>query len=126
MQIWEYFQRRELIELVDVSLEGKYDAEEACRLFKIGLLCTQDAPKLRPAMSTVVKMLTGEIGFDEKKITAPGLISDLSEVTIRNTNTDARTTSTDKDLYSSSDSVNNSTFSSGATLTFTPVYERSI
>uniref|UniRef100_A0A803N826 Protein kinase domain-containing protein n=1 Tax=Chenopodium quinoa TaxID=63459 RepID=A0A803N826_CHEQI len=131
-RIWEYYQRKELVELVDESLEGHYDVEEACRFLKIGLLCTQDAPKLRPAMSTVVKMLTGEKCIAEMKITAPGLLSDLSEVTIRNThdNTDTRTTSVDKALYSSSDSMNNSTFSSGAstsaTLTFTAVKERSL
>lgn len=130
---WEYYQRRELVELVDESLDGIYDVEETCRFLKIGLLCTQDAPKLRPAMSTVVKMLKGEMGIDEMKITAPGLISDLSEVTIRNpgNNTNAKNASPpDKDLYSSSDSTNNSTFSSGAstsaTMTFTAVYERSI
>ncbi|KAL2943547.1 Cold-responsive protein kinase 1 [Bienertia sinuspersici] len=49
---WESYQRKELVWLVDESLEGLYDAEEACRFLKIGLLCTQDAPKLRPAMST--------------------------------------------------------------------------
>ncbi|GMQ07470.1 hypothetical protein CsSME_00051645 [Camellia sinensis var. sinensis] len=45
--------RSELVGLVDTSLNGDFDAEEACRYLKIGLLCTQDAPKLRPSMSTV-------------------------------------------------------------------------
>lgn len=128
---WECYQRRELVGLVDESMEGNYDAEEACRFLKIGLLCTQDAPKLRPVMSTVVKMLTGEICIDEMNITAPGLISDLSEVRIRKTqdDSDAKTPATYKDAYASSDSMNNSTYSSGAstsaTMTFTAVYERS-
>lgn len=131
-QVWEHYQQKELIALVDESLEGNYDAEEACRFLKIGLLCTQDGPKLRPAMSTVVKMLMGEMSIDEVKITAPGLISDLFDVRIGNPqdNNNAKVASTDKDLYSSSDSMNNTTFSSGAstsaTMTFTAVYDRSI
>ncbi|XP_010694850.2 cold-responsive protein kinase 1 [Beta vulgaris subsp. vulgaris] len=131
-RVWEHYQQKELIALVDESLEGNYDAEEACRFLKIGLLCTQDGPKLRPAMSTVVKMLMGEMSIDEVKITAPGLISDLFDVRIGNPqdNNNAKVASTDKDLYSSSDSMNNTTFSSGAstsaTMTFTAVYDRSI
>ncbi|XP_057515310.1 cold-responsive protein kinase 1 [Amaranthus tricolor] len=121
---WEHYQKNELVALIDDTLEGKYDVEEACKFLKVGLLCTQDAPKLRPSMSTVVKMLTGVVSIDEMKITAPGLISDLSELVVRNPR-DPKTVFTD-----SSDSMNNSTFSSGAstsaTLTFTAVYERSI
>lgn len=123
-QTWEHYQKNELVALIDDTLEGKYDVEEACKFLKVGLLCTQDAPKLRPSMSTVVKMLTGVVSIDEMKITAPGLISDLSELVVRNPR-DPKTVFTD-----SSDSMNNSTFSSGAstsaTLTFTAVYERSI
>ena len=119
--------------LVDQSLDSKCDVDEACRFLKIGLLCTQDAPKLRPIMSTVVKMLTGEISIQETTITAPGLISDLSDLKVRDSHDDrpsAKTASSDPSIFSSSDSVKNSTFSSrestGATFNFTPVYERSV
>uniref|UniRef100_A0A7C9AHE2 Protein kinase domain-containing protein n=1 Tax=Opuntia streptacantha TaxID=393608 RepID=A0A7C9AHE2_OPUST len=130
---WEYYQRGELVALVDQSLDRDCDVDEACKFLKIGLLCTQDAPKLRPVMSTVVKMLTGEISIDETKITAPGLISDLSDLKVRGSQDDkpnAETASFDPNTFSSTDSVKNSTFSSrestGATFNFIPVYERSV
>jgi len=121
------------VALVDQSLDRDCDVDEACKFLKIGLLCTQDAPKLRPVMSTVVKMLTGEISIDETKITAPGLISDLSDLKVRDSQDDkpnAETASFDPNTFSSTDSVKNSTFSSrestGATFNFIPVYERSV
>ncbi|PRQ53970.1 hypothetical protein RchiOBHm_Chr2g0172421 [Rosa chinensis] len=46
---------------------------------KIGLLCTQDKPKLRPSMSTVVKMLTGETDVDDEKIDKPGMLSEFMD-----------------------------------------------
>ncbi|XP_020532916.1 cold-responsive protein kinase 1 isoform X2 [Jatropha curcas] len=80
---WELYERRELVGLVDTSLNGDFDAEEACRFLKIGLLCTQDAPRLRPSMSTVVKMLTGEKEVNDSKITKPGLITDFMDLKVR-------------------------------------------
>lgn len=63
---------------MDASLEGDLDMEEASKYIKICFLCTQEMPKLRPSMSTVVRMLTGEMEVDEKMISKPGLISELS------------------------------------------------
>ncbi|CAN1301353.1 Cold-responsive protein kinase 1 [Linum perenne] len=80
---WYLYERKELIALVDMSLDGDFDPEEACRYLKIGLLCTQDSPKLRPIMSTVVKMLTGEKEVDDTMITKPGLISDFMDLKVR-------------------------------------------
>ncbi|CAF2083565.1 unnamed protein product [Brassica rapa] len=80
---WELYERNELVDLVDAGLNGVFDAEEACRYLKIGLLCTQDSPKLRPTMSTVVKLLTGEKDIDTRKITRPGLISDFMDLKVR-------------------------------------------
>lgn len=128
MQTWELYERRELVALVDTELNGDFDAEEACKFFKIGLLCTQDTPKLRPSMSTVVKLLTGERGVDDDKITKPGLISDFMDLKVRGPSkikSDINYTS------SGSDNLDISTLSSGtsttcATTTFTAVYDRSI
>ncbi|KAL8161395.1 hypothetical protein V2J09_012884 [Rumex salicifolius] len=53
-----------------------------CRFLKIALLCTQDNPKLRPSMGSVVKMLTGEISIGKEKIQKPGLVSDLMELKV--------------------------------------------
>lgn len=119
--------------LVDESLGGVFDPEEACRFLKVSLLCTQDAPKLRPAMSTVVKILTGDIDVVEMEITAPGLISDLFDVKVldpRNDKHNATTSSYDNSTFSSLDTMQNSTFVSGAstgpTLTLTAAYDQSI
>ena len=82
-QAWKLYERNELVDLVDTGLDGLFDVEEACRYLKVGLLCTQDSPKLRPKMSTVVKLLTGTKNIDNKKITRPGLISDFMDLKVR-------------------------------------------
>ncbi|KAL8142286.1 hypothetical protein V2J09_015318 [Rumex salicifolius] len=79
---WDYYERNELALLIDDALNGCYDGEEACKYLKIALLCTQDNPKLRPSMSTVVKMLTGEVDIGNEEIQRPGLISDLTELKV--------------------------------------------
>ncbi|KAK4771496.1 hypothetical protein SAY87_032028 [Trapa incisa] len=80
---WEFYEQRELVGLVDAALNGDFDAEEACRFLKVGLLCTQDTPNKRPSMSAVVKMLTGEQQIDDRKIRRPVLISDFMDLKIR-------------------------------------------
>ncbi|XP_010537769.1 PREDICTED: putative serine/threonine-protein kinase [Tarenaya hassleriana] len=84
---WELYERNELVFLVDSALNGDFDAEEACRFMKVGLLCTQDSPKLRPSMSSVIKLLTGQKEVDYRKITRPGLISDFMDVKVRGAET---------------------------------------
>lgn len=126
---WLLHERKELVGLVDTSLNGDFDPEQACKFLKIGLLCTQDAPKLRPSMSTVVKMLTGIIDIDDSKITKPGLISDFMDLKVRNS---PKPTTDSKYNYASSGSENtmeNTTLTSGvssATVTFTSAYDPSI
>lgn len=68
--------------LVDPSLNNEFDPKEASRFIKVGLLCTQDKPKIRPAMSKVVKMLTGQMDADGV-IMKPGIISDIMDLKIR-------------------------------------------
>ncbi|KAJ6376326.1 hypothetical protein OIU76_025459 [Salix suchowensis] len=75
-RVWEFYQKQELVNLVDTSVGGNYDVEEACNYLKIGLLCTQDVPKQRPSMSTVVLMLMGEIEVSDK-ISRPGMLSEF-------------------------------------------------
>lgn len=83
LQVWELHKRRELVGLAEASLNGDFDAEVACRFLKVGLLCTQDNPRHRPSMSTVVKMLTGEQHVDGSKIKKPVLISDFLGLRVR-------------------------------------------
>lgn len=124
---WEHYKQRELVGLVDISLNGHFDAEEACKFLKVGLLCTQDTSKLRPSMSSVVKMLTGEMDVDESKITKPGMISDFMDLKIREQkggDIDTRTSSS-YNASSASDSQGN-TMSNATTSTFTVKYDQSL
>ncbi|CAA3024062.1 serine threonine- kinase [Olea europaea subsp. europaea] len=129
---WQLHERREIVSLVDTALNGDFDPEQACRFLKIGLICTQDFPKLRPSMSTVVQMLTREKDFDENKITKPGLITDLMDLNIKSApKTKAQINHSPSNFVSSgSDNLDSSTLSPGpssqATFTFTEVYDRSV
>ncbi|CAL9122774.1 unnamed protein product [Musa textilis] len=79
---WALYERGELLSIVDTSLGDDFDAEEACRFIKIALVCTQDAPRLRPSMPAVVRMLRGESNVSTE-ITKPGLITDLMDLKVR-------------------------------------------
>ncbi|KAL5715972.1 non-specific serine/threonine protein kinase [Ranunculus cassubicifolius] len=120
---WALHERRELVMIVDTDLDGQFDAEEACRFLKIGLLCTQDSPKLRPSMSSVVKMLTGKVSVDDKVVTKPGLISDFMDLKIRDDQKEKNNGS--KDTSSTSSGSRATTETSAATMSFTAVYDRS-
>lgn len=132
-RIWGVYERNELVTLVDTALDGIFDAEEACRFLKIGLLCTQDAPRRRPTMSTVVKMLVGTVQFDDSEITKPGLITDFMELKVKppgKSKPEDKNNMFDNTMTSSSDNLDNSTISfdasTCATMTFTAIYDRSI
>lgn len=80
LQTWSLFQRGELEKLVDPSVDEDLDIEEACRFLKVGLLCTQDITKLRPTMTTAMRMLKGEVDVDSTEISKPAVIQDLMQV----------------------------------------------
>ena len=112
LQAWDLYERRELVALVDTALDGDFDAEEACRFLKIGLLCTQDNPKLRPSMSTVVRMLTGQRDLDESKIMKPGLISDFMDLKVRAPSNTKASATTSFNPFSGSEMQDSSILSS--------------
>ncbi|KAF9587455.1 hypothetical protein IFM89_002636 [Coptis chinensis] len=62
------------LELVDPILNS-FNEEEAIRLLGVGLLCTQASPTMRPAMSRVVAMLTGDIEVSTVA-SRPGYLTD--------------------------------------------------
>ncbi|XP_062096121.1 probable LRR receptor-like serine/threonine-protein kinase At1g07650 isoform X3 [Humulus lupulus] len=70
---WALFlqQKGDIMELVDPKLGSKFKKEEAKRMIKVALLCTNPSPSLRPTMSTVVTMLEG-------RTTIPELVMDSS------------------------------------------------
>ncbi|KAI3466351.1 hypothetical protein Pfo_023014 [Paulownia fortunei] len=129
---WKLYERKELVALVDTSLNGDFDAEQACTFLKIGLLCTQDSPKLRPSMSTVVQMLTGEKDVEENTITKPGLISDFMDLKIRSDPKPRLDINYTSSNYNSSgpDTLESTTLtsapSSQSTTMFTRVCDRSV
>ncbi|XP_050370829.1 probable LRR receptor-like serine/threonine-protein kinase At1g56130 [Argentina anserina] len=57
---WNLHENKRELDLVDSRL-SEFNEVEARRIINIGLLCTQSSPNLRPAMSRVSGMLTGDI-----------------------------------------------------------------
>ncbi|XP_059435608.1 probable leucine-rich repeat receptor-like serine/threonine-protein kinase At3g14840 [Corylus avellana] len=54
-----------LMELVDPKLGSGLKKEEAIRMIKVALLCTNASPAFRPTMSAIVSMLEGQTIVDE-------------------------------------------------------------
>ncbi|KAJ6805283.1 putative LRR receptor-like serine/threonine-protein kinase isoform X2 [Iris pallida] len=71
---WHLHENNRELELVDPSLSS-YDQREAARLIGIALLCTQASPMLRPYMSRVVAMMTGDIEVSEVTV-KPGYLTE--------------------------------------------------
>ncbi|PSS04864.1 LRR receptor-like serine/threonine-protein kinase [Actinidia chinensis var. chinensis] len=61
-------------ELVDPKLGGEVNQEEAERMIKVALLCTNASPSLRPTMLEVVSMLEGQTSI-------PGVVPEASSYT---------------------------------------------
>ncbi|KAK1557648.1 hypothetical protein Q3G72_028744 [Acer saccharum] len=53
-------QKGNLMEIVDPMLEDKFDKEEAEKMIRVALLCSNADPALRPTMSEVVSMLESQ------------------------------------------------------------------
>ncbi|EES14682.1 hypothetical protein BDA96_07G074300 [Sorghum bicolor] len=75
-RIWTYYEQRKLEEIIDAEVGEDLNVEEACRFLKVGLLCTQDAMKLRPNMANIVLMLIGEKEVSMDRVTKPAVIGD--------------------------------------------------
>ncbi|XP_010243680.1 PREDICTED: probable LRR receptor-like serine/threonine-protein kinase At1g56140 [Nelumbo nucifera] len=71
---WNLHEHHRELELMDQTLE-EFDESEACRLIRVALLCTQASPTLRPSMSRVVAMLSGDIEVGEVTY-RPGYLTD--------------------------------------------------
>uniref|UniRef100_A0A2N9F398 Protein kinase domain-containing protein n=1 Tax=Fagus sylvatica TaxID=28930 RepID=A0A2N9F398_FAGSY len=71
---WHLHENERDIQLVDSKL-SEYSEEEVKRVIGVGLLCSQASPMLRPSMSRVVAMLSGDA--EVSTITSrPGYLSD--------------------------------------------------
>ncbi|GAA0142252.1 hypothetical protein LIER_03195 [Lithospermum erythrorhizon] len=60
--------KEDFLELVDPRLGSNYNVEEAVRMIKVALLCTNPSPALRPTMSVVVSMLEGQMDIQETNV----------------------------------------------------------
>ncbi|KAL2944472.1 Cold-responsive protein kinase 1 [Bienertia sinuspersici] len=121
-QAWRMFEKEALVELVDEAFREDLDIEEASRYLKIALICTQELPKQRPGMSTVVKMLQGEVDVNKRNITQPGILSELDPkepMDMKNTSSLFSPSSGSSSLPSEQTNVTH------ATITFTSISARS-
>ena len=100
-QAWESYKANELPQLVDSVLETNFSEDEAVRFIKVALLCVQENARLRPRMSSVIKMLKNEVDIGETEILQPSLITDLMAIKMEQDNS----------------SQNHSVFSKGSTTT---------
>ncbi|GMN43456.1 hypothetical protein TIFTF001_012660 [Ficus carica] len=68
-------QKEELLEIVDENLD-EINKEQAERVIKVALLCTNASPMMRPTMFDVVGMLEGRIEVQEV-VSDPGIYGDV-------------------------------------------------
>lgn len=71
---WNLHEQDREIELVDSEL-SEFDEEEVRRIIGVALLCTQTSPTVRPSMSRVVAMLSGDTDVSTE-ISRPGYFAD--------------------------------------------------
>ncbi|KAH7528130.1 hypothetical protein FEM48_Zijuj05G0039100 [Ziziphus jujuba var. spinosa] len=57
---------------------SEFNEKEVRRVIRIALLCTQSSPSLRPSMSRVVAMLSGDVQATTT-ISTPGYLTDSSD-----------------------------------------------
>uniref|UniRef100_A0A161ZX01 non-specific serine/threonine protein kinase n=1 Tax=Daucus carota subsp. sativus TaxID=79200 RepID=A0A161ZX01_DAUCS len=98
---WQLHEDNRGLELVDPSL-STCNESEAKRVIDVALLCTQTSPNLRPPMSRVVAMLSGDIEVTPVT-TKPGYLTDwkFSDSTTF-LSADASTSNTDQSTQFSS------------------------
>ncbi|KAG8634598.1 hypothetical protein MANES_17G061300v8 [Manihot esculenta] len=68
-------QKGNLMEIVDPRLESEFNREEAERMLKVALLCTNASPMIRPTMSAALNMLGGQKSIEEV-VSDPSIYAD--------------------------------------------------
>lgn len=68
--VWEKWMEGAILDLVDPRLKGEYDEVEVVLLLKLGLMCSNNHPGVRPTMRQVVRYLEGEVALPEE-LTSP-------------------------------------------------------
>ncbi|KAL7217551.1 hypothetical protein ACSBR2_010917 [Camellia fascicularis] len=102
---WNLHENKHEVELVDANL-SEFNEEEVKRVIGISLLCTQTSPTLRPSMSRVVAMLSGDIEVSDVT-SRPGYLTDwkFNDKTSFMSDDIADTAKNDYSHYSSSTST---------------------
>jgi serine/threonine protein kinase len=59
--VWEKYKQGRLLEVVDPKLNGSFDEIEVIMVLKLGIICSNDVPTLRPCMRQIVRILDGEV-----------------------------------------------------------------
>nr|XP_043639007.1 probable LRR receptor-like serine/threonine-protein kinase At1g56140 isoform X2 [Erigeron canadensis] len=80
---WSLYERNRQLELIDPSLTS-FDEQQATRMIGVALMCVQASPSLRPAMSRVIGMLSGDIEISVVT-TKPSYLTDWDFNDITNT-----------------------------------------
>ena len=76
LQTWHLYEKGSPLELMDPDIDSTCSKEEVLRVIEVALLCTQAVPTMRPSMSRVVAMLTGDVEVIPAA-SRPGYIKDL-------------------------------------------------
>ncbi|PIN01436.1 Serine/threonine protein kinase [Handroanthus impetiginosus] len=59
--VWDKWKEGSVLEVVDPRLKGEYDELQVIIVIKLGLLCSNNAPRKRPTTRQVVRYLEGEM-----------------------------------------------------------------
>ncbi|KAI4382821.1 hypothetical protein MLD38_008733 [Melastoma candidum] len=59
--VWEKWAKGAIFDVVDSRLGGEYNETEVVIAVKLGLLCSNNSPELRPTMRQAVRYLDGEV-----------------------------------------------------------------
>ena len=81
------------MDLIDPSLTS-FDEHQARRMIGVALMCVQASPSLRPAMSRVIAMLSGDVEISAVT-TKPSYLTDWDFSDITNTFCDDEPTSSE-------------------------------
>ena len=99
-QAWQLHENNREVDLVDSTL-SEFDEKEVKQLIGVSLLCTQASPTLRPSMSRVVGMLSGDI--EVSTVTSkPGYLTDWTYDDITKVLSEGATIGTDTSYLNSS------------------------
>lgn len=73
LQAYKLYKKGRCLEIVDPTLGSSVVTEQVETCIRLGLLCTQGDPQLRPTTGRAVLMLSRKPGNREEPITRPGV-----------------------------------------------------